>query len=176
MKTEFEIKILNIVKENIEKQLIALGFNKTESKYFKRYIYELDDKSWIRLRTDGNSTTLTLKKYLNDSIDGVKETEIKVDNIEKTNELLDGIGLNYSKYQENKRAVYLSDNYPGVEVVIDEWPKINPYMEIEANSEDSVKALLNKLDIKGLDTTSAPTSEVYRRAGLDLDSYTWLVF
>lgn len=176
MMTEFEIKVLNINKENIEKQLIALGFNKSESKFFKRYIYGLDDNGWLRLRTDGNNTTLTYKKYLNDSIDGVKETEIKVDNIENTNELLSRIGLIYSKYQENKRVVYLSDKYPDVEVVIDEWPMINPYMEIEANSEDSVKALLNKLDIKGLDTTSAPTSEVYRRAGLDLDSYTRLVF
>lgn len=176
MHTEYEIKVLNIDKKNIQKQLIALGFNKPEYKFFKRYIYSLDDKSWLRLRTDGYITTLTLKKFIIDSIDGVKETEIKVDNLESTNELLSGIGLKYSKYQENKRAVYLSNKYPSVEIVIDEWPYIKPYMEIEADSEDTVKSMLEKLDIKYLDMTSAPTSEVYKRAGLDLDSYTRLVF
>ena len=40
-----------------------------------------NSNSWVRLRTDGNKTTLTVKEIHNDDgVDGTKELEVSVDN------------------------------------------------------------------------------------------------
>ena len=64
MKTEYEIRILEIDKESIIKLLEGLGAIKKGEYNQKRYVYDLkpvQNGKWIRLRTNGNETTLTYK-------------------------------------------------------------------------------------------------------------------
>jgi len=76
----------------------------------RRYIYDFNPvqkRKWIRLRTDGEKTTLTIKEIKNDGIDGTKELEIEVSDIESTNLILEELGYKARSYQENKRTRYI---------------------------------------------------------------------
>ncbi len=64
MVTEYETKVLDInVKEIIEK-LETLGAKKVLDCTYKRHVFDLSDGGWIRIRTDGQTTTLTYKKEM----------------------------------------------------------------------------------------------------------------
>jgi adenylate cyclase, class 2 len=168
MKTEYEAKILNINVNQITKKLQELGAKRKSQKIQKRYVYDLKPKqnnSWLRLRTNGEETTLTIKEIKNNNIDGTKENEIIVDDFEKTNLLLRNLGYSPKGYQENKRISYLLDN---VKIEIDFWPRIPPYLEIESDSIKKVKDTIKKLGYNISDSTSINTDEVYKKYGIDL--------
>ena len=81
MNTEYEIRILEIDHEKIVQKLESLGAKKTIDALQERYIYDVipkDDHKWIRLRTNGVKTTLTIKDLKARTIDGMKEIEIEV--------------------------------------------------------------------------------------------------
>ena len=112
---------------------------------------------------------------MSDSIDGVKELEITVSDFYKTNTLLKELGYQPITYQENRRTSFKKKG-GSLEVCIDEWPKIPPYLEIEGRNTEAVKSLLDVLDVGHLTQTSAPTSEVYGRYGLTLADFKNLSF
>ena len=81
MKTEYEIRVLEIDHDNIVKQLEKLGAKKVFEAMQERKIYDFNPVrtgSWIRLRTNGIKTTLAIKKIKDKTIDGTKEIEIEV--------------------------------------------------------------------------------------------------
>lgn len=175
MNTEYEIKVLEVTLSDLASKMQELQFAAPVVMNFKRYVYNCKGLStaWIRLRTDDNKTTLTYKNFVSNSIDGVQELEITVDNFEKAHELLTVLGYEYKTYQENKRTLYKNDE---VEISIDEWPHIAPYAEIEAKDEKTVKKYLALLDLTKHEQTSEPTSYIYSKYGLDIDSYKVLTF
>ncbi|MGV8141601.1 MAG: class IV adenylate cyclase [Candidatus Woesearchaeota archaeon] len=176
MKTEFEVKILEIDVENISEKLKKLGAKKIAERNMKRYVYDIIPKkkdSWVRLRFDGIKTTLTIKEIHTDKIDGTKEIEIIVDDFDKTNLLLNKLGYKHKGYQENKRISYKLND---VEIEIDSWPKIPTYLEIEAKSIDEVKKTVKQLGFKMSQTTSINTTDVYNKYGIDIDSIRELRF
>ena len=66
MAVEYEARVLEIDKEKLEKKLIALGAKKVADFDYKRKVYNFKPASrnkWIRLRTDGKKSTLTIKKF-----------------------------------------------------------------------------------------------------------------
>ncbi len=176
MEQEFETKILDIDVDKILDKLASLGAKKINEKNFKRYVYDFNPKkenSWIRLRTDGQVTTLTVKEIENDEIEGTKELEIAVSDFDKTNLLLEKFGFKPKGYQENKRISYELDS---VEVEIDYWPKIPAYLEIEGRSKKEVETIVRKLGFDLSQTTSANTIKIYKKYGIDLESITDLKF
>ncbi len=167
MKTEFEVKILDIDVDEIVSKLESLGAEKIGEKEQRRFVYDFNpvkENSWVRLRTDSQKTTLTIKEIQNDEIDGTKEIEIEVDDFESTNLLLEKLGYKHKAYQENKRISYILD---GVEIEIDFWPLIPPYLEIEGQSVDEVKKMVRKLGYELKQTTSINTKKVYEKYGID---------
>jgi len=175
MNTEYEIKVLDINTADVTLRLQELSFSKPVILNFKRYVYELKDQrtAWIRLRTDGEHATLTYKNFISNSIDGVQELEITVDDFSKTHELLTVMGYEYKTYQENKRTLYKNTD---VEIAIDEWPHIPTYLEIEAENEATVKKYLADMGLESHSQTSEPTSFVYEKYGLDINAYKRLTF
>ncbi|MCK5332760.1 CYTH domain-containing protein [Candidatus Parcubacteria bacterium] len=176
MQTEFEAKILEIDVEKIISELNLLGAIKIGEKLQKRFVYSfapVRENSWVRLRTDGEKTTMTIKEIHSDDINGTKELEISVDSFEKTNLFLEKLGYVASGYQENRRISYLLDD---VEIEIDFWPQIPPYMEIEAKSVAKVEMMIEKLGFEKSQATSINTIEVYRKYGIDLQSIKELKF
>ena len=76
MHTEYEVRVLDINKEKLVEQLEKLGAIKIGDFEYKRRVFNFNpptNNKWIRLRTDGTKTTLTIKKLTSLEIDGTKE-------------------------------------------------------------------------------------------------------
>ncbi len=148
METEFEIKFLNVNIDEIRRRLQGAGAKLVEPmRLMRRMIIKnqemADQRAFLRVRDEGDKTTLTYKKFNDNAIDGAKETEIIVSDFDKTAELLlTHIGIPLISYQESKRETWVLDN---VEIVIDVWPWIKPYIEIEGKSEQEVQDVTTKL-------------------------------
>lgn len=163
MKTEYEIRILEIDVNKIVKKLNDLGAKKVGEYNQKGYVYDLKPKSngkWIRLRTNGDVTTLCYKDVVDDTINGTKEVEIVVDDFDKTNELLERIGFISRNYQENKRIQYILN---GVEIDIDSWPLIPTYLEIEGSSEEEVLKIKDLLEVDESKVTTLNCEDIYNK-------------
>jgi len=168
MKTEFEVKILDINVENIEKKLLDFWANFKWEKMQKRYVYDfnpINPNKWIRLRQKWEKVELTIKEITDDSITWTKEIEISVGDFETTNSMLKELCYIPKAYQENKRRSYVLD---WVEIEIDFWPKIPAYMEIEGKNEKEVEIMVNKLLYTMSDTTSINTTKVYEKYWINL--------
>lgn len=162
MHTEYEVRVLDIDKDKIIKKLEELGAQKIADFDYKRRIYNFTPAvphKWIRLRTDGKKTTLTIKKLESLEIDGTKEMEIEVSNFEETNNMLNELGYYSHTYQENKRTRYILND---VELDIDSWPYIPTYLEIEGKDEKSVKDMIKFLDLDETKVTSIDVQGVFK--------------
>lgn len=162
MKTEYELRILNINVTNTISILNKMGAQKRFNAYQKRYIYDTcppNNNSWIRLRTNGSTTTLTLKKINSNSISGTTEIEICVNDFENTDKFLNELGYFSRSYQENYRIEYFLSN---VIIDIDIWPMIPPLLEIEATSEQDVYNTIQLLSFESNDFISMKIGDIYR--------------
>lgn len=162
MNTEYEIRVLEIDKDKLIKRLNELNAKFIGEFNQKRYVYNIIPKTdgrWLRLRTNGKKTTLTYKSVEKNSIDGTKELEIEVEDFEKTNSLLELVGVKNKGYQENNRIQYILD---GVEIDIDSWPLIPTYAEIEGENEESVLNILKKIAIDDKKVTTLDVQSIYK--------------
>ena len=98
MEKEYEITVLDIDVKEIENNLIELGAIKDGDYFQKRKLYNFHEEyrgRFIRLRTNGTKTTLTIKdKSAKKDIGSVKELEIEVSDFEKTNQIMNILGYN----------------------------------------------------------------------------------
>ncbi len=148
MEIEYEATFANINKDEYRKKLKDLGAKLIKPDFLqKRTNFNLPkgheiNGGWVRLRDEGDKITLTLKVIDGNKIENQKEICFAVEDFEKTKEFLSNIGCQEKSYQETKREVW---NLDGVEIMIDEWPFLEPYIEIEGKSEESVKNVAYKL-------------------------------
>jgi len=149
MKTEYEVKFLSVDHEGIRSKLeLAGGKLHQPMRLMRRAIFDTPEirsqDSFIRVRDEGHKVTLTYKKFETLSFDGAKEIEVEVSNFENTIAILEKTGLNFSSLQESKRETWqLGD----CEVVLDEWPWLDPYIEIEGPDQKAVQATAKKLGL-----------------------------
>lgn len=165
MNTEFEVKFVSVDHEVIRNKLRELGAALEQPmRLMKRAIIETEQlkakNAFIRVRDEGNRVTLTYKHFTELSVDGAKEYEIVVSDFQTTVELLKAAGLPYHSLQESKRETWKLD---GSEIVLDEWPWLNPYMEIEGSDEDHVKDTAFKLGFKWDDAVFGDVMAAYRK-------------
>jgi len=168
MQSEIEAKSIKIDKRKIRKQLKELGAERIfKEKKFIRITYSLPESAkvdpkistWVRVRTDGERTTLTLKMS-GDTVDSVYEVDTEVGDFEKIQEFLEKTGFKPKGHEENLRERWFLN---GVEFDIDTWPMIDPWLEIEVNPETVIKDFFKKL---GLDYSKAyfgSADVVYRK-------------
>jgi len=176
MKTEIECRILEINPDKIQQKLLEIGAKKITERNMKRYVYDIDsneDHTWIRLRDNGEKITLAIKEIHTDEIDGTKEIEVDVSDFEKTNTILNKLKYTHKAYQENKRISY---KFKDVEVEIDFWPKIPPYIEFEAKSKEKIEEVVNLLGFKMADTTCLNNIKIYEKYGINLHEHKELKF
>ena len=173
---EYEAKIYDVDPADITEKLTNLGAKEVGNYNFCRYVFDtmpaVPDR-WVRLRSDGKQATLTVKEITADTIDGTHEWEVEVSDMETTLEILAKIGIKPRGYQENKRQEYDLD---GVQVVIDRWPKLKPYVEIEANSVVEVVKTAALLGFAESDLITKSTSDLYRNIGIDIEKLAELKF
>lgn len=169
MHIEYEVRVLEIDVEQLEEKLKQAGAVLQWDHLQRRYVYDFIPKiegKWIRLRTNGDTTTFTIKNIVSSEIDGTQELEIEVSDFEKTNMILNELGFVAKGYQENRRRQYLLD---GVEVDIDSWPMIPTYLEVEGKSEEDVYHVLDKLGISKDQVTSRDVDGIYQDYGYHLN-------
>lgn len=148
MHIEYECTLLEVNKSEFIEKIEKLGAIKKGEYFQKRYVFDfnpVNPSKWIRLRTNGEKTTLTIKNLKDKNIiGGTEELEIEVSDFELTKKILSELGYTHRNYQENKRITYVLDN---VEIDIDSWPLIPTYVEFEGKSEKDVKDFIEKLDL-----------------------------
>lgn len=173
---EYELRKLEVNVDEIKKKLKEANAKYIAKKNFRRHVFDVipsNPKSWIRLRTDGNVTTLSVKEIVSDKIDGTLEWETSVDSFDDTLSMLEKIGVKSRGYQENTRTEYDLD---GVQICIDEWPEIPPYLEIEGIDEKSVIKAAESISINKNELIGLNTKEIYKNYGIDLDKKLILKF
>ena len=169
MKTEVEARLLEV---NVESFLSKL---KSHDALFvgdwlqMRKCYDFNPvkpNSWIRLRTNGIETTLTIKEIIDSSIEGTKECEIVVSDFNVCEEMLNKLGYFARSNQENRRIRYILD---GVEIDIDFWPYIPTYVEFEGESKEDIMNVCEKLDVPTEKLVSIDVEGIYKMYGLKSD-------
>lgn len=176
MHTEYEVRVLEIDVKKIIARLEKLGAQKVGDWNQRRYAYNIEDNSkdkWIRLRTNGEKTTLTYKEIVNQTIDGTKEIEFEIKDFDTANEFLKKIGFTNGRYQENHRIRYMLKD---VELDIDTWPMIPTYLEIEGKNEKEIYDMIKLLELENEKIVTKDVLEVYKSYGHDIKDVRLLKF
>lgn len=159
---EYELSILDPNIEHIKEKLLKLNVKDLGEKFQKRYVYDfnpVNPNCWIRLRTNGDKTTIAIKEINNkNSIGGISKLETEVGNFLVANEILNRLGYIARNYQENRRHLYTLGK---VTIKIDYWPLIPPYVKIEAPSEKEVLETLALLEVDESQTTTLDVQSIY---------------
>jgi adenylate cyclase class 2 len=173
---EYEGKILEIDFAAIEKLILEKGGALQGEYFFRRYVFDVvpaKKGTWVRLRTDGAHTTLTVKEIIDDSIAGTNEWEVEVNGFEDTLTILKKAGLSPKGYQENKRKEFRLG--PAI-ICLDTWPKIPPYMEVEADNKVHVEDTIRELGLDPSVLIGENTDKIYARYGIDINALETLSF
>ena len=183
---EIEVKFLNINPKLIEKKLKDIGAKKIFEKLYRRRVFDYPDLrldyqgAWVRLRDEGDKKTLTFKQRIGiKTHDGktsdktMEEVEVEISDLEKTAEILSKIGLREKHYVENRRIRYQLGN---IEFDIDSFPKLEPYLEIEASSWQEIDKAIKLLGLNPKNKKIFSTYQVYRLKGINVNDYKEVTF
>jgi hypothetical protein len=103
------------------------------------FSHPTDPCGYLRVRDEWWKITTTYK-YISDDvshIESVKEIECSVSDFESMREIYIHMGLRQKAYQETRREVWKINDE--IEIMLDEWPGISPFIEIEWWSEEIVR-------------------------------------
>jgi len=170
---EYEAKFINIDKNKAREKLKTVGAKLINPEFLqKRVVFYLPtgheiQGGWLRVRNEADKITMSLKVVNGSNIEDQKEICIKIDNFEEAVTFLQTIGCKKKSYQENKRELWM---FEGVEITIDEWPFIEPFIEIESNSEEKVKEATRKLGFNYAEALFGATDIIcQKKYGISLD-------
>lgn len=131
MDREYEYKFYEYNKEDILKKLNSIGAEQVHDYILYKFTV-FENKKYIRLRKENDQIFLTVKIHDNEF---PIEKQIKVDDYEKTIELMQLLGFKVKYQFEKLRQKF---KYDDVEIVFDMYPGIPEYMEIETTSVDKL--------------------------------------
>ena len=182
---EKEVKFLNINPTLIQKKLKKIGAKFCFDLIYKRKVFDYPDLrldkngAWVRVREEGDKIKMSFKKRIgmgdggaiNDK--GMEEIEIEVDDFNKAAKILLNIGLIEKHYTENRRIRYKLNN---IEFDIDFWPKLKPFLEIEAPSWKKIDSVILLLGLNPKDRKIFSTYQVYKMNRIDCNDYKKMTF
>ena len=148
MNIEYEATFTPVDKDTIRQTLNKMGATPVKNEYLqRRTVFTLpEDKdshtTWLRVRDEGDRITMSYKIVDGDRITDQKEICLEVNDYNEAVALLKAVGCHEKAYQETKRELWKLD---GVEVTIDEWPFLEPFVEVEGRSEEEVRQVSGKL-------------------------------
>lgn len=166
---EIELRVFEVDAARVRDELRTLGARALGTMNFKRAVLDVNpvnpDK-WIRLRTEGETTTLAVKQRISQAADGTGEVEVVVGDFDATLTVLDAIG-GYAprSIQESRREAYALG---GAEVTIDSWPQIPDFMEIEAPDEPTLRAVAAQLNVADRLTGQSVEQYYLEKLGIDI--------
>jgi|SRR3989344_3845259 len=152
MQAEIEAKFLDIDPAEFRKRLELAGAKLIfPERLMKRKNFDFPDNrlekvgGWVRVRDEGNGKiTFSYKQLVNRTAQGMKEIETEVKSFDEACNILLAIGMRVKAYQETKREKWVIDD---VEIVVDTWPWIPPFAELEAPTEEKLERVAKKLGL-----------------------------
>jgi adenylate cyclase class 2 len=167
MQQEIEAKFLNVDLDDVRARLKKAGAElKQPMRLMRRAIIDYPDRrmqtgsdAWIRVRDEGDKITLTYKSSKEHAFGGAHEIETRVSDYGQTVAIFQAIGLKVHAEQESKRETWQMND---VEIVLDEWPWLKPYIEIEGPTEESVQAAANTLGFDWQQAVFGSVTTAYR--------------
>lgn len=173
MNIEYEATFANVDKNNIRNKLSQVGAEMIRKEFMqKRAVFRLPEGhhingGWLRVRDEGDKITMSLKVVDGDEIHNQKEVMLMVDSFEEAKKFLSGIGCQEKAYQESLRELWMLD---GVEITIDEWPFLEPFVEIEGSSKESVEDVSEKIGFDYNEAKFCSVDTLYsEKYGLSID-------
>ena len=169
MNNEIEASFLDIDKDSYRAKLEAAGAECIKPEIMmRRTVFDSGPHSFARVRDEGDKIVMTYKNFEDeDSIMGVKEVNLIVNDYDDAVKFIAGCGLVQKAVQETYRETWVLD---GVEITIDTWPWIPTYTEIEGPSEEAVWSVAERLGLKKEDAMFGTVDKIYNHYyGVDMD-------
>ena len=169
MKPEIEVKFLDVNHDDLRarlKQLDAVCIQPLQQ--MCRAVMDFPDKrlqnaenawGWIRVRDEGSRVTVTYKQVAKDASLTTNEIEYVASSYSQAVAAFEAVGLIVLSEQETKRETWTLDN---CEVMLDEWPWIKPYIEVEGPDERSIQTLSERLGMRWASAVYGSSDAVYR--------------
>lgn len=148
MKNEIEATFLSVDKNSMRTKLKEIGFELRIPEYLmRRKTFDFSRvapgrNKWGRVRQEFDKVTMTVKETRGSGINDTYEAELVVNDFDAAETFFEACDIPAKAFQENMREVWARD---GVEVMIDTWPGLNPFVEIEGASEKTVREVSNEL-------------------------------
>lgn len=171
---ETEAKFLNVNLDEIRAKLGSIGAQLVEpSMPVRRAILETPEmrakEAFVRIRDEGGRVTVIYKQHAKLELGGAVEIPLPGDNIdfEGAVEFAKAALDNCSEsYQETRRETWKLGK---AEVVIDEWPWLNSFVEVEADTGEAVKAAAEKMGFNWQEAVFGGINIVYQKQYPHLD-------
>ena len=175
MKQEIEVKFLHVSFDDVRRSLRNINAECMQPmRMMKRVVMDFPDRrlqetkdSWLRIRDEGDKVTLTYKQTNEHEFGGANEIEVTVSNYEDTIEIFNKLGLMVYNDQETMRETWRAGE---VEVVLDEWPWLDPFIEIEGPTKESVMDVSKKLGFSWKTAVFGSVTVAYRQQYTDITS------
>jgi adenylate cyclase, class 2 len=165
MHTEYEARFLAVDTDAVRDKLRALSATSTMPRtLMRRIVFKNNDieqrGGWLRLRDEGRRVTLTYKQTTNETsaIDTTLEAEIQVNDFEATRALLETMGFQALRYQENYREEW---KIGAVTFDLDTWPDLPTFLEVEGPDEEAVRDAVESLGLDLAHASYGSVDEVY---------------
>lgn len=164
MNTEIEAKFVNIDHEEMRELLTKIGASLEQPmRLMRRALIDSPEMkandAFVRVRDEGDKVTVTYKQFDELSVTGAKEIEVVVNSFDDTIKLFAAAGLPYRSFQESKRETWKLGT---TEIVLDVWPWLNPYIEIEGSTQEDVQSVADKLGLQWSDAVFGDVMAAYR--------------
>jgi len=174
MQIEYEATYTNVDKDEVRKRLKKAGAEIVKPEVFqKRVVFHFPEGhakqgAWARVRDEGDKITMSIKQTVDGGkIDEQFETCFNVSDFDEAVKFLEFLGCRQKAYQETKRELWTLDE---VEITIDEWPFLEPFVEVEGRSEKSVKEASGKLGFDYRTAYFGPVGGIYsKKYGISTD-------
>lgn len=166
---ELEKKVLEIDKKQVVEKLEKMGAAQTFKGLLKVCYLDTQDN---RIRKSGD--LLRLREFEGEYTEIVYKTNKRIENtckvfdeytfkgkcFEDALKLFEKLDLNISCSYEKKRTVYY---YQDSEIVIDEYPKIPPFLEIESGNPAQIENIIKYLELEDYESSCETINELLER-------------
>ena len=171
---EIERKIFGIDVERVKNDILVLGAQKTFEGLVKVHYMDSGDRrihnkgDLLRVREFGGDYTEIVYKTNKRTEGGCKiydEYTLKGEKFDETVRFFELLGFETTCTYEKRRTKFV---LPDAEIVIDEYPRIEPFLEIEAKNAAMVDDLVKKLNLSEHESSCETINEFLKRKYPDI--------
>jgi adenylate cyclase class 2 len=173
---EVEVKVLGIDKNKIKEKLQSLGAVPVKKEFQTNHMFDYSDQrffdkgGYVRIRhlvdfvRDQEKSIVTFKELISrERFKTSREIEFTTDNFSETKSFLEALDLKQFRVDEKFRESFKLEE--GL-IEIDTWAGVPAYLEVEAETEENVIKLLEKIGYKLEESTSMTLAEILKHYNL----------